>query len=47
MSIREYNSIIETEYLLSSRSNHERLLKGIKQAEEGNLLEVDTENLLM
>jgi len=46
MSIREYNSIKETEYLRSSKNNHQRLLDGIKQAEKGQIKEVDVENLL-
>jgi len=46
MSIREYNSIKETEYLMSSKANHKRLLESIKQANDGLIREVDIDNLL-
>lgn len=41
MSLDEYNSQKETEYLLSSPKNAERLLNSIKNIEEGNVHEHD------
>ncbi|MEM9549503.1 MAG: type II toxin-antitoxin system Phd/YefM family antitoxin [Bacteroidota bacterium] len=45
MSIRDYNSILETKHLMSSNANHNRLLEGMKQAEDGQTQEVDLESL--
>ena len=38
ISLDEYNSIMETEHLLSSKKNAERLINSLRQAEKGNLL---------
>ncbi len=41
MSLDEYNSQKETEYLLSSEKNKKRLLDSIKNVEQGNVQEHD------
>jgi len=46
MSIREFNSIKETEHLMSSKANYKRLLKGISQANSGKAKEFDAETLI-
>ena len=45
MSLDEYNSQKETEYLMSSPKNAERLLNSIKNIEEGKTIEVTWEML--
>lgn len=41
LSLEDYNSMTETEYLLSSKANSERLMASLKSADEGNLKEFD------
>jgi len=50
ISLEEYNSIMETVHLLSSKANAKALFKSIKQMNEGkhrkgNLLKTDEDNL--
>lgn len=43
MSIQEYNSLKETEHLLSSKANRKRLSESLEQVEKGELIEYDLE----
>ena len=40
LSLREYNSLTETNYLNATKANRTSLTKAIKDVEEGNLTEV-------
>lgn len=43
MSIKEYNALNETAYLLSTSKNRKRLQDSIKQINEGNVFDFDLE----
>jgi len=43
MSLKEYNSLTETSYLLSTEANRKELLASIKEANEGKLVEYTLE----
>ena len=46
MSISDYNSMVETEYLMSSNENKKQLLKSIKEADSGKTRTVDIDKFL-
>jgi len=43
LSLKEYNALTETHYLLSSTENRKRLLEAIDQLEGGNMVAYDPE----
>ena len=45
MSIREYNSIIETQHLLSTKSNRKRISESLEQLEKGKLVNYNLDEL--
>lgn len=44
LSLKEYNSLIETDYLLSTKANSKRLLASIKELEDQDTVEYKLDN---
>lgn len=45
ISLSEYNSMMETDYLLSTKANREHLKKSIEDAENGNTTTIELDDL--
>ncbi len=45
MSLSEYNSWIETRYLLSTKNNREHLTQSIEEIDKGETTKIDTSDL--
>lgn len=45
ISLEDYNSMVETEYLLSNPTNVEHLRKSMEQANNGETIQVDIKDL--